>query len=394
MNIKNILLKSAGLNAIGSAINLLMTVLMVRWYGEAAYSNYIIDLAMLSTAMIAIETVPSNYAVHYVQDDPEWIKFIAAHIFYSAILLVCLSYLVGVFFAKNFSIWMCFYVFSVAYKRYIDIRLQSTGKMEEFFFLEFCISLIKISVLAVLYFIKIGGSDSIWVALAIANILCFSVWFIFNRKEVKIFSAGLKIKFTSYFYGEINKFKSYYYGILIKKLKDNALPLIANFCIKSSAELAAFFLAYRGVVFSVGQIRIMEALLNNKKIVKIIESGGAGKKHVIAFAAFIFCFCSSILICYFSGIHINYEIVFAMSLLVIPISYQIFARAKAYAEYHVGAINMSMVSYILFLIIGGGVLGLYFNVGARNFSLLVVGAEIFGLVIILTCRKKDEKSDN
>src|SRR5690606_28574709 len=71
---------SSILSVASAGLNLLTTIFVVRWFGAATYSHFIVDLAMIGLLLIVLEVVPSNYSVFRIQDDPAWQRSIAVQI--------------------------------------------------------------------------------------------------------------------------------------------------------------------------------------------------------------------------------------------------------------------------------------------------------------------------
>jgi hypothetical protein len=126
---------SSVVNALGAGVNLLTTVVIVRLCGTTAYSEYMLDLAIVSIAMVVFEVVPSSYVVFKAQDDAAWYRALAAQMVANVGLVVAVVAAIALsgraFF--SFTNWITLYAASMAVKRFVDLRLQAHGRVIELF---------------------------------------------------------------------------------------------------------------------------------------------------------------------------------------------------------------------------------------------------------------------
>ena len=151
MSLPGIFFATASISTSTAAFNLLCTVLLVRWFGAGVYANYLVDLSYLSLLLILLEVVPSNYSIFRLQDEPTRIRGLAALAVASAFMLdvLLLCQVIFLICSPANSVWIAPYAGAMAIKRYLDIRLQSSGRLREYFGIELLGSIIRVALMAV-----------------------------------------------------------------------------------------------------------------------------------------------------------------------------------------------------------------------------------------------------
>lgn len=333
-----------------AALNLLITVIVVRWFGAENYANYMIDLAIIGVISIILEFVPSNYSLFKIQDDSSWLGVIVVQTIISIVLggLITLGIFYYTDFFKDFTLWILFYVMSLGIKRYLDIRLQSSGRLNEYLEIEVIAALVRLLLMLMCAYLMLEGNIAIWLSLTLGIVTAQVIWFIRNNNELNYFAMVFKARHWIKLFSNFDKYKPYYIGIILKRIRDNAVPLTAQYFFSTASALAAFFLAYRGVTFAVSQIRIIESLLNHRQTLNQILSLKTTQKFLIAFAAQILCLISAFILQFLADIgKFNYTVNLILSFILWPSVFNILDRAKAYSKYQVKKVNYSMVGYLL-----------------------------------------------
>lgn len=342
--------------SVGSALlNMLTTVCLLRWFGTEVYSSYIVDLAKLSLLFIVLELLPTSYSIFRVQDDPAWGKSIAAHTLFAASLLLIvvsgLGYL-GSFFG-NYSHWIAVYVVIFAFRRYIDIRLQSSGRLKDYMKMELFSALLRLVFMAAWFFLNFPVGEAAWATLALGAALSQVMWWVSNQGERNAFASAFERGTWSALLSGSSVYVPYYLGVVLKRLKDNFVPLAADIIFTSRDMLAAFFLAQRGLLFAVGQIRIFEALLNHRAFLEKVSSISMTHQALVAFSAQIVCLVASFVLVSLSGVHVDsYLPVTLFSFVVWPIVFFVIDRAKAYSKYGAKRVNFAIFAYLVVAISG------------------------------------------
>lgn len=333
-----------------AVLNLLITVIVVRWFGAENYANYMVDLAIIGIISIVLEFVPSNYSLFKIQDDSSWLGVIVVQtiisIVFGSLITLGIFYYTDSF--KDFTLWMLFYVMSLGVKRYLDIHLQSSGRLNEYLEIEVIAALVRLLLMLMCLYFMIEGNIAIWLSLTVGIITAQAIWFIKNDNELKHFAMVFKARHWIKLFSNFDKYQPYYVGIILKRIRDNAVPLVAQYFFSTASALAAFFLAYRGVTFAVSQIRIIESLLNHRQTLNQIMSLKTKQKFLITFIAQILCLISAFALQFLANVgEFNYIVNLILSFIIWPIVFNILERTKAYSNYQVKRVNYSMVGYLL-----------------------------------------------
>ncbi len=333
-----------------AVLNLLITVIVVRWFGAENYANYMVDLAIIGIISIVLEFVPSNYSLFKIQDDSSWLGVIVVQTIISIVFgsLITLGIFYYTVFFKDFTLWMLFYVMSLGVKRYLDIHLQSSGRLNEYLEIEVIAALFRLLLMLMCLYFMIEGNIAIWLSLTVGIVTAQAIWFIKNDNELKHFAMVFKARHWIKLFSNFDKYQPYYVGIILKRIRDNAVPLVAQYFFSTASALAAFFLAYRGVTFAVSQIRIIESLLNHRQTLNQIMSLKTKQKFLITFIAQILCLISAFALQFLANVgEFNYIVNLILSFIIWPIVFNILERTKAYSNYQVKRVNYSMVGYLL-----------------------------------------------
>ena len=333
-----------------AVLNLLITVIVVRWFGAENYANYMVDLAIIGIISIFLEFVPSNYSLFKIQDDSSWLGVIVVQTIISIVFgsLITLGIFYYTVFFKDFTLWMLFYVMSLGVKRYLDIHLQSSGRLNEYLEIEVISALVRLLLMLICLYFMIEGNIAIWLSLTVGIVTAQAIWFIKNDNELKHFAMVFKARHWIKLFSNFDKYQPYYVGVILKRIRDNAVPLVAQYFFSTASALAAFFLAYRGVTFAVSQIRIIESLLNHRQTLNQIMSLKTKQKFLITFIAQILSLISAFALQFLANVgEFNYIVNLILSFIIWPIVFNILERTKAYSNYQVKRVNYSMVGYLL-----------------------------------------------
>lgn len=380
---------------VSAGLNLLTTVLLVRWFGAETYAHYIVDLAIIGLLLILLEVVPSNYSVFRVQDDPAWQSSIAAQIAVTivigAALVLAVGFLGGAF--HGYSPYMGLYAATMAIKRYLDIRLQSSGRLAEYMSIEVSTSAIRLALLGVFYMLGTAANFSVWASLAMATLLGQIVWWVRHPSEFRSFAGCADQRAWTALVESFPSYVPYYAGIALKRIKDNFVPLAAERLFDSRELLAAFLLAHRGVLFAVGQVRILESMLNHRAALASVQKMTVLHRSLIATSAQGLCLIVSTVTLLSSGLHdLPWLTTVALSIMVWPVVFITLERAKAFSNFQANRVNGSIFAYLCVVTAGSIALKLAGEVSGVNFSWVLVAAETIAFVAIrLTGQRHDDK---
>lgn len=378
MNLKQLFVKTATVNTATAACNLLGTVLLVRWFGADVYANFLVDLAYLSLLSILLEVVPSNYSLFRVQDDPTKIGGIAALAIVTAFVLIGAAQVSGYalhLFNAN-SVWIAPYAGSLAVKRYLDIRLQSTGRLREYFGIGLLGATIRVALMGWFLWWDVQPVTAVWASLTCATLLAQISWFAKNPDERRVFRAIVDQSAWIPLIQERRAYVPYYLGISFKRLRDNLTPILASIFFVNRETLGAFFLAYRGLLYTLGQLRVIEGLLNHRDTLATVNKLSFYHRSLVAIVGQFVSIVASLCLMFASGIEsFQFLTVIILSFTVWFYIFSMLERAKAFSNYDTLSVNSSMVSYCIF---EAGLVWLFMTLGIRSesvFSIILVCAE-------------------
>lgn len=382
---KRLFLTTVAVNGANAVFNLLGTILLVRWFGTSVYADYLVDLSYLSLLSIVLEIVPSNYSVFRVQDDPARIYGLGALAIVSAVGLAVVVQISGWVFTlfHAHSLWIPLYAGLLAVKRYLDIRLQSTGRLREFCGIELRSAVIRIVLLTVFLWWAVQPTDAIWASLAGATLLAQLSWFVQHRDEGCLFISCFNRSLLVPLVEERWNYVPYYAGTGIKRLRDNLVPILANSFFISREALGAFLLVYRGLLFTLGQIRIIETILNHRHTLAAVLELPFFHRVLLATVGQVICIAATVVLIVVSSVEtLPFLTILLLSVIVWPYVFSILERTKAYSSYDTRCVNSAMVAYC---VSAGGLAWLFLTLNLQNpstFSLALIGAEGLSLSIM------------
>lgn len=382
MSIKKKFYSIVKLNVLSAFSNLLGTTMIVRWLGEGVYANYVLDLATISILMIFMEAIPSSYSIFRAQDDDNHMRNVAASVAICAICLVTaivlLDQLASVFHA--FSIWMPLYALTLANKRYFDIRMQTQGRLNEYFYMEMYTSTFRLIIISVMFLLNMDAANVVWGSLAISAGVVQIISVCKNCSDYEPFKHVLNINTWHSISNEKHAYYSYYITVFLKRIRDNLMPLLAGIYFPSKETAGSFFLCYRGLNFACGQIRIIEGLLNHRPTLQVVNRMSFVKKAVVAIMAQILCLFATIVLILVSGTKsYSWGVPGLLSCIVWLNVFSTIMRADAYSKYCVAGVNAGIVAYIS-VMLSLVYVGVFFD---YNNDLVFVGILIIAEVIAL-----------
>jgi hypothetical protein len=370
-----------GNRGLSSAISMITTVFIVRFFGPETYAVYTVDLAIIGLMLVVLELLPSNHAVFHVQDHENDIRQVAAFALVMAILLpllVLLLWWANLF--HGYSHWAMLYVSSMSLSRYFDIRLQSTGRLVAFLQLDLQAAALRLAILALLVAGELGQPmDQLWAALAVGGLATQLMWLARHGNEWQWFSLQGLLPALSALLTQRKHFMPYYLGAALKRVRDNMVPVLATALLLDKASLGYFFLAYRGVIFANGQVRVLEGLVNHRAMLLQSSQMGWRALGLLVLLSYAVAAAASVLLVLLSGQSDLPMAQIGLLCLTAPIAaLMIVGRAKAYSRFAAGRVNASMAAYILVALAGGGLL-VYsgFGSGLALCALLII-AEVAG----------------
>ncbi len=380
----------AGLNVCSTALNLGTTILVVRWCGSSSYANFVVDLAVVSLLLLLLEIVPSNLSVFRLQDDRGWRKVVQWHLVIVAAIVVAVIYALkdAKWMFQAYTPWIALYALSQIFKRFLDLMLQSSGRLNEFMMIEVASSSLRIIFLTSGYFFGLEGAALIWAPLACSVVFVQMFWVLMKESELVAADVVTFPVLGESSYGDLfRSFLPYYPGIALKRIKDNLLPLVGNLVLSSKETLGMFMLAYRGLVFASGQLRIFEALLYHRGTLRNIDGLSVKAKALIAATAQVVALIASVVLLLLSDEPIKpYGAAVMLSFLVWPMTFYVIERANAFSEFNAWRVNVGMMVYMAVMLFGAFFLRIGAFSGLYAFIAIFLIAEIAQYCIVRQMR--------
>ncbi len=346
---------AASNRGLSSAINMATTILIVRLFGPQDYASYTVDIAIIGMLLLTLELLPSNHAVFHVQDHVDDIRQVAAFALLMVVvlpLLVLLLWKAGLF--HGYSHWAMLYAASMSLSRYLDIRLQSTGRLAAFLLMDLQAAALRLAILGLLVITGVGKPlDQLWAALALGGLAAQLLWLARHRLEWQWFSPLAILPSLRTLLAQKRHYVPYYFGSALKRVRDNMVPILATALLLDKTALGNFFLAYRGVIFANGQVRVLEGLINHRA--SLAQTGQMGRRAygfllLLSLAAASI---ASVLLVILSGqADLPLLQIGLLSLSAPLVVLTIIERAKAYSKFEAGRINASMIGYICTALVG------------------------------------------
>lgn len=350
MNIRQRFFSIIKLNAVSAFMNLTTTVVIARWFGSAVYANYILDLSIISILMILLDGIPAAYSVFRAQDESTHMRSVAASTMAGVVILAFTVALLGAYWKifNAFSGWMVFYTLTMANKRYLDIRLQAQGRLNEFLAIDVLASIVRLVAMGGFICFDVESTEIVWAALAISTFVAQGHWACRNGKEFEPFKHVMKVETWHMIFRNRFAYFPYYIGILLKRTRDNLMPLLADIFFTTKEAAGAFFLIYRGLVFACGQIRVIEGLLNHRQTLAIANSFSFVKQAFIALCGQCLCLAVTIILACASEIDdFPWAIIGYLSCIIWFYVFSTLKRSDAYSKYYASAVNAGMAAYIV-----------------------------------------------
>lgn len=384
-NILNKFTGVAGLNMCSAALNLATTVLIVRWCGAAVYADFIVDLAVVALLLLLLEVVPSNFSVFRLQDDRGWRRVVEWHLMLvTVIVLVAVTVLgrLGWSF-QAFTPWIALYAVTQVLKRYLDLMLQSSGRLKAFMGVEVFSSLFRLMLLFAGVVAGYRGISVIWGSLAISVAVAQSLWLMWMGKTLDVGPPEHVLVRREGFASTLRQFVPYYPGIALRRVKDNLLPLVGNWVLGSKEALGLLMLAYRGLIFANGQLRIFEALLYHRGTLDEVEALAPKSMAVIAAGVQMIAIAASCVLLMLSGEPLKpFGLALLLSFLVWPMSFYAIERANAYSGFQAGRVNVGLLVYVVTVLFGGFVLWASKAVNLYALVAIFMLAELLQYVVV------------
>jgi hypothetical protein len=374
------------LNGMTACVNLATTVLLARWFGFEAYADYLLALSALSIALLTQEVVPTAYTLFRVQDERSFLQAAALATFIVASMVSLFVFAIGEWSntIPGYSRWMALAALALGVKRYQDIRLQSSGRLKEYFRIDLNAALIRLTLMGIAVLIGAGAQDAIWSALAVSLLLAQLAWFVRSPEERLLVRRAFRRTAWAQMLSERQRYLPYYVGVVLKRTKDNLVPFLSVAVLPVKEIAGAFLMAYRGLSFVLGQIRVIEGVVNHRLTLAEIERAKASSLAGVALLAQVLSVALSVIMLVAAGAeHIPMSVA-VLSFVPWFYTFSVIWRAKAHSRFDPASVNAAMAAH---LVVCGGILILPVALvpkGETFLAAVLVLAEAFYLAVLLS----------
>jgi hypothetical protein len=374
-----------------AAVNMGTTIIIVRLFGAEPYANQILDLAKLSLLLILIELIPSSFAIYKIQDSIAWRSAFAVQSLAVAALLtgavLSLQMTTQVF--ATGTLFIALYALTLVAKRYADILLQAQNQIKTLYLLDLIAAVGRLGLIVALYLMGTSADLAIWASLALASLFAQTIGLFhvipYSAPRAEIWRGAWRDEV----WVDRGQMAKYYPGIVLKRLRDNIIPLLAERVFGTEKTLAEFLLAFRGISFGVGLAQVFESLVNNRQTLQLITHRKMFYVGVISVIAYGASLVSATILMAASGLSTSTGLFVAvLATLCFPATYNIVQRAEQFSKFKVMWVNLSMASYCLTMFAGGWCLIIFGWNSPLAFSALVSGAHTIQAAI-LSLRKEE-----
>jgi hypothetical protein len=333
-----------------AATGFLATIVLVRLIGVEGFANYAIDLAKLSLFLLLLELIPSSYVIFRQQEDETLAADLASFVCLALLVLpaaVLIGGGVGVF--SHFSIFMVVYAAGSVIQRYFDSRFQAQGRIGDFFLLPLVTNVIRLLLLLGFWLIPLSASpaDMAWGSLA-AGILGAQAFFLLRHPaEVSAFIHSGHLRALQRLWSNRGQYVAYYPNIVLKRLRDTAMPLVCDFFAADKFEAGKYLLAYRGVDFSIGQLRVIESFFSNAGLRDALKArGGTSLLLLAVFGQLVAIVAGLLLVGQAELTWSSVTLIVLASLFVYPYVLELSARSDAYAQFRPRRVTISLLAFV------------------------------------------------
>jgi hypothetical protein len=359
-------------------INLVTTIIIIRILGEHVYADFAIDMAVLTLVFLVLEVVPSSYVIFRLQDNYRWNSALVPQTILgtllSMLIIAMLAYTADAFIA--FSAWIFPYVIASALKRHIDISLQAHGRLYQFFAIETLAASLRLPILFIFIWVGLANETALWASLALGLLLSQSIWMLWSRATFEQLILANRREYWALLWHERREYSKYYLNVFLKRIRDSLPPLIAARLFADKAELAAFLLAYRGILAAMSQARLVESVLNHRKNQKQLFNLYPEQRFIIAAGTQLMCLVATVLLFFSAGIvKPPWDTVIILSCLSWPTTLMMQERARSHSTFDAHHVTQSLIAYILFLGIGVSLAVVFNYPEAWLFSVILLAAD-------------------
>lgn len=376
-------LTSGALSAVSAIFSLASTVVIVRFLGDAVFSEFTVDLSILAIVLLLLEIGPASYFTFRIQEGRGGVGLLVVQLALSTVLGIAAVLIISAITTSfhSYSIWVCGFVITSAVKRFLDIFLQAHGRLESYLITECVGAILRLVVMFALLGFGMAIGREVWVSLVVGMAISQMWTLTRNPLEFSVTAMLVDKKLWVEFFLETRLMRPYYANVAFKRVKDSLPVLLADRFLPNASETARFFLAMRGVSVIVGQFRLLEGILNHRGTLSASTAVGLKSRVQLALIGQSGCMLGSALILVLSGVpDVPWLMLVILSLLIWPIGFMLPLRARAFSQFNANAVTLSVVAAMISFVVGGAISGRFFSYEAEAFSVSLVLSEIIGFL--------------
>lgn len=372
----------ASWNILSAFLNFGLNFILARQLGNSFFGEFSLYNAKIALLGLIFIIIPTNFAVVKFQDDTNFKTIYFS--FYILASLAFLGILIVAFYIGyvNLPIYSMFlYSWPLFFISFFDTALQATNNLKHYFKILFIISLVKLLIFVIFYYLElVPDINAVILSVGAGNTLCVLGLIFYYRNS---FFNSVKIVETIKFVKQnFSNFRGYYFSTIIKSLADNFFILVFNGILNKS-QLGLFSLFIKAQSFSFSLFRILEAFLMNRENNTNYFSKIDAKKHVLGFLLLVITFVISIIYMYSLNSKIYLIESLLISLCAFPYVYLLLVRSKLLLSYTNKALNMTIIVEMLIMLLFYFFLNLYAVNGTVLICLCFVLFSNFFRVIFL-----------
>ncbi|MCH4829056.1 hypothetical protein [Flavobacterium columnare] len=384
-------------NFVYSFFSFLSNLLIGRFLGVEVFAEFSVISVYVSLTSLVMIFIPPYVATFKYQDEENFKEIYFIYYCCFSVITIFFNFISWLYLRSTISIQLLclvFYSFGSIWFNYIDVTLQSQGKLRKYFVILAFSSVVKVLVLLVLcFFNRIDNINDLLFSFGVAQFLMLI--YIWKNDPVAKFSLLLKVKdIRIYLVLNVKNYKSYYLNTALKRLQDQIGILMFSFT-SSKETLGIFSLLIKSLSFIVSLIRPIEAYFINR------ENLQNDYNKILNKSIFLGVFCQlvfipfSVLYLYLMTNRLNYIPVVIISFYFLFYITSTLIRAKYFSTYEIKVINLNQIIYICSIVTSSLVVYFFDLVVINGLTFIYLIANvIFQLNMIYLYKKKTNEKIN
>jgi hypothetical protein len=372
----------ASWNILSAFLNFGLNFILARQLGNTFFGEFSLYNAKIALLGLIFIIIPSNFAVVKFQDEKGFKTiYFSFYVLGTFVFLGLLFLFYGIGYL-NLPIYSMFlYSFPMFFLNFFDCALQADNKLKQYFKILFIISITKLLIFLVAYYIGyIHGINEVVFVIGVGNTLCMICLILIYRKTY--FSNIMLLETIRFIIINFNNFKGYYFNNIIKSLADNFFIFLFNGILNKS-QLGLFSLFIKAQSFSFSLFRILEAFLINRNNNDAHYEKINDKKQFLGILLLLVTFFISIVYMYSLNAKIYLMESFLISSCAISYLELLMIRSQLILQYDNKSLNITMIIEMVVMFIFIWLMKLYFIPGTVIICLcFVLFSSIFRVLLL------------